>query len=602
MDKQYKPVSALYFFRFFKPYRGFIFLTAFFLIANTVANTLEPLYLRNIIDGLTLSQSAKVILGFLMIYFIIKFLGVIFEYLRDYIWAPVIVKVTRDIEEAVFAHLLRLSMDYHADQKSGSAVRALVRGSNAVGIILDFTVSRIIPPFFELIFVTILLLRLYTWQFGIITLGTIILYTWFILWSNERRIKYRVEGNLKDDAASGVLVDTIGNIETVKYFNNSMILFNLWGSIKKEWIYLLTRNNRLFSLGYAAQSLILLVGLGIILTLAVNQAISGIITIGGLVLVSTYIIRLSGPISVLGFVYGQYKNSFADLQAMAGILNQEVHIPEPENPMPIKDPQGEVVFNKIDFAYKGREKIMDNLTFSVKPGQKVAFVGPSGAGKSTIAKLIFRLYDVDKGEILIDGVNIKDLSAETRRQILSIVPQEPTLFNDSIANNIKFGKSDATKEEMITAAKAAHIHEFIDSLPQKYDTLVGERGIKISGGQKQRVAIARAVIKNPKILVFDEATSSLDTKSEQAILKTLDEVAEGRTTIAIAHRLSTIVNSDVIYVLQKGRVEEQGTHQELLKKKGLYAHMWELQSKTHEDNKEEKVPEEALMPEIAHVS
>jgi ATP-binding cassette subfamily B protein len=267
---------------------------------------------------------------------------------------------------------------------------------------------------------------------------------------------------------------------------------------------------------------------------------------------------------------------------MAEILNRPVAIPEPTDPKQPETADGKLEFDNVHFSYVGRDHIINGLTFTVEPGQKVAFVGSSGAGKSTISKLLFRLYDVNSGEIRVCGVNIKDLSQETRRQILGIVPQEPALFNDTIANNIKFGKPDATEKEVIEAAKAAHIHEFIDSLPQKYDTMVGERGIKISGGQKQRVAIARAIVKNPKILVFDEATSSLDSKSEQAILKTLDEVAKGRTTIAIAHRLSTIIDSDVIYVLQKGKVVEQGTHAELLKRNKVYAGMWKLQSQQQE--------------------
>ncbi len=585
---EYKPT---YFFRFFKKYIWYVIFTAIFLLANTVAVTAEPIYLRNIINGLTINQPGNIILGFLGIYFGLKFLGTLFEFLRDYLWAPVIVKITRDIEQAAFGHLIKLPIDYHADQRSGSAVRAVVRGSSAVGIILDFTVSRIFPPFIELILVTALLLRLYKWEYGVITFATIVIYTWFILWSNERRIKYRMQGNVKDDLASGILVDTVSNMETVKYFNNGMVLFNVWTKVKEEWIQLLTRSNRLFSTGYAAQSYILLVGLGLILYLAVKQAIAGTMSVGDLVLVSTYIVRLSGPISILGFVYGQYKNSFADLQAMAHILSQPITIPEPTNPISIKDPKGAVTFNNVTFAYKNREKVINGLNLAIHPGQKVAFVGSSGAGKSTLSKLLFRLYDIDSGEILIDEVNLKDLSIDTRRAVLGVVPQEPALFNDTIANNIKFGKSNATKDEVIKAAKAAHIHDFIESLPDKYDTLVGERGIKISGGQKQRVAIARAIIKDPKVLVFDEATSSLDSKNEQAILKTLDEVSSGRTTIAIAHRLSTIVNSDVIYVLQKGKVVEQGKHSELLKKDGVYASMWKLQSQIHddEDAKEQEV-------------
>lgn len=578
-----KKVTPVSFFKYFKPYTPSVIAAFVFLIATTIAGTMEPIYLSRIIDNLTTNQVARVILTTVSIYFLLKALGVVFEFMRDYIWAPVIVGVSRDLEATVFDHLLKLPMEYHGDQKSGTAVRAVVRGALAISMILDFTISRILPPFIELVLVTFVLLKFFSWQYALITVITILFYTWFIIWSNERRIKYRIEGNKKDDQSSGVLVDTMTNMETVKYFNNGKVLFNSWNAAKEEWKGLITRNNRIFAMSYAAQGIILLVGLGLILYLSVQQAIAGAITVGGLVLVSTYIVRLSGPISVLGFVYGQYKNSFADLTAMAEILNREVQIPEPEKPTKIEHPVGKVEFSNVHFSYPGREQIINGLSFLVEQGQKVAFVGSSGAGKSTISRLLFRLYEVDSGEVKVSDVNVKELSQETRRQLLGIVPQEPALFNDTIAKNIKFGKPNATDKEMIEAAKAAHIHEFIDSLPDKYNTMVGERGIKISGGQKQRVAIARAIIKNPKILVFDEATSSLDSRSEQAILKTLNEVAKGRTTIAIAHRLSTIVDSDLIYVLQKGKIVEQGKHHDLLRKNGVYAGLWKLQSQAHEE-------------------
>lgn len=301
-------------------------------------------------------------------------------------------------------------------------------------------------------------------------------------------------------------------------------------------------------------------------------------TIGDLVLVSSYIVQLLGPIAILGFVYGQYKNSFADLNAMIGILNQPVTITEPSSPKNITAPSGVVEFRHVRFAYNHRRPIFDNLSFSIQPGEDVAFVGPSGAGKSTITKLLFRLYDINAGEMNIDGVNVKDLSSEGRRRIFAIVPQEPALFNDTILNNIAFSQPEANLSQVEAAAKAAHIHPFIASLPDGYKTRVGERGIKISGGQKQRVAIARAILKNPKILVFDEATSSLDTKVERDILATLADVARGRTTIAIAHRLSTIVGANRIFVLDAGKIVEVGTHRELLAKDGVYAKMWRLQS------------------------
>lgn len=570
--------SLSYFFKYFKPYSGLIVLTFVSLILAKAAATLEPLYLKRIIDGLTQGSAQAIIASALTFYFGSKFLSIAFEFLRDYWFSPVTMGVTRDIEKSVFQHLLKLPVAYHADQRAGAASRAVARGSRAIGFVLDFSVSQILPPIFELIFVIGLLLSLYSWHFGTITLATIVLYTWFTIWSTEKRQKYRIEGNSRDDQASGIMVDTVTNMDTVKYFNSEAHQFKRFSEIKEDWFALMVRNNRLFATIFSAQGIILLIGLGIILTLAVRQAEVGIMTVGDLVLVSTYIVRLSIPITTLGFVYGQYKNSFADLEAMSGILEQKVDIEEPENPITIEMPKGQVEFDQVDFTYAGRQQIVNDLSFTIQPGQHVAFVGSSGAGKSTLVKLLFRLYDVTKGEIRIDGKNIKDLSAETRRDLLGIVPQEPALFNDTIANNIRFGKPDAKKDEIITAAKAAHIHDFIESLPQGYDTVVGERGVKISGGEKQRVAIARAIIKDPKILIFDEATSSLDSKSEKAILATLDEVAKGRTTIAIAHRLSTIVDADVIYVLQAGKVVEQGTHNQLLKKDGVYAALWRLQS------------------------
>jgi ATP-binding cassette, subfamily B, heavy metal transporter len=582
MEQKTNTTSLSFFLRYFRKYQFSILLALAFLILARIASTYEPIFLKRIIDAITQHQALTVINTILLTYFGIKIVSITLEFLRDYIFSPVTMGLSRDIETAVFDHLLKLPVTYHADQKSGSAARAIARGSQAITFVLDFSVSQILPPIVELIFVTIILLNLYSWQYSAITLLTIFIYTWFTIWSTERRQKLRIDGNLKSDESSGILVDSVTNIDTVKYFNNDRIQFALFQRIKEEWFKLLVRNNRLFAAIFGTQGVILSMGLGAILILAVRQAALNIITVGDLVLLTTYIVRLSAPITTLGFVYGMYKNSFADLDAMAQILTKEVTLQEPENPITIPNPVGKVQFEEVSFGYAGRNHVINNLDFTIEPGQRVAFVGSSGAGKSTIVKLLFRLYDVTKGKITIDGVDLRQIDSKTRRTILSIVPQEPALFNDTIANNIKFGKHDATHEEVVAAAKAAHIHEFIERLPEGYHTKVGERGIKISGGEKQRVAIARAIVKNPKILVFDEATSSLDSKSEQAILSTLNEVAQGRTTIAIAHRLSTIVDSDVIYVLQHGKIVESGTHRELLKQNNVYASLWRLQSQAHD--------------------
>lgn len=571
--------SLLYFFRYFRPYAGAVIATFIFLIGARLAATYDPVMLKQIIDAVGSQDPLRIIFQFLIFYFGLRFISVIFELLRDYIYSPVVMGVSRDIELSVFDHLLKLPVSYHADQRAGNAARALARGSRAINFVLDFSISQILPPMFELIFVTLLLLKLYSWHFGVVTLTTVIIYTWFTIWSTEKRTKYRFLGNAKDDSASGVLVDTIGNIETVKFFNNESLMFQQFRLIKEQWFGLMVRNNRLFAVIFSGQGLILLVGLGFILVEAVRQAADGVMTVGDLVLVSTYIVRLSGPITTLGFVYGQFKNSFADLAAMASILQQEPSLKPPSKPVMVERPRGRVAFNHVMFHYPGRERTINDLSFKIEPGQNIAFVGPSGSGKSTIARLLFRLYDIDAGKILIDGIDVRRLSSQTRHTLLSIVTQEPTLFNDSIADNIRFGNPHSSDEQVQDAARIAGIDSFIQSLPQSYQTLVGERGIKLSGGEKQRVAIARALIRNPKIIVFDEATSNLDSRTEKAIQAALKDAATGRTAITIAHRLSTITGSDMIYVLDKGEIKEKGTHRELLSQKGLYAKLWAIQSR-----------------------
>ncbi len=568
-----------HFTRHFLRYKRFLAAGLLALILAKAAATFEPIFLRNIIDQITQNEAAKIIFFSLGLYFAARILSIIFEFLRDWFFSPFIMGVVRDFENQVYAKLLDLPVSYHADQKTGAAARSIARGSQALSFVLDFTVSQFLPPIFELIFVMAVLLKLYTWQYALITLATIIVYTVFTVWSTDKRQVYRRAGNQKDDEASGILVDSITNIETVKYFSSENYLYGLYSKIKNGWFELLVKNNRLFGAIFGAQGLILLAGLGLILYLAITQSISGAITVGSLVLVSTYIVRLSAPIATLGFVYGEFKNSISDIQAMEKILETPVDIKEPLKPTAIKKSQGQVEFKNVSFAYPNGKNIFENLSFSIRPGEKVAFVGPSGAGKSTITRLLFRLFDVSAGEVIIDSVNVKKISSAAKSMALAVVPQDPALFNDTICNNISFGRPNAGPKDIARAAKQAQIYDFIKSLPQGLDTMVGERGVKISGGERQRVAIARAIIKNPKVLVFDEATSSLDSRKEAEVLETINKVAKGRTTISIAHRLSTIVSSDVIYVLDRGQIVESGTHRELLKQNGLYEKLWRIQSR-----------------------
>ena len=573
-----QPLKLSYLLRFVRPYAGLTAATVAFLIAGRITDTLGPLWLKKIIDAITTQNALNSISKLIAFYFVLRFLTALFDYLRDYIFSPAEMGIARTLSDKLFEHLLNLPVQYHVEQKIGGLSRQITRGGRAVTFILDFFVINILPTILELIIVTGLLLKLYPPEYALITFITVISYGWFTMWATEKRQKFRLGANLADDEVAALEVDTLANIDTVKYFNNEPELRRrYWPAITKRYD-LSVASNQLFALISGGQAVILLTGLGLILWLGIQQTVSGHLTIGDLVLLTSYVAILSAPINVLGFVYRQIKDGLADLDGMAAILQEDITILEPDQPVSVAQAKGEVVFDKVEFAYRADRQIIKNISLTVKPGQRVAFVGPSGVGKSTIVKLLFRFFDPTSGHILIDGVNLKDLDKDTRRSLFAIVPQEPALFNTTIAENIRFGKPDATQKEIEEAAKLASIDTLIEKLPEKYETLVGERGVKLSGGEKQRVAIARAMIRKPKILVFDEATSSLDSHSERAIQESLDAIAHGRTTLAVAHRLSTIANSDCIYVLNEGGIAEQGTHSELLQKNGLYAKLWRVQS------------------------
>jgi ABC-type transport system involved in Fe-S cluster assembly fused permease/ATPase subunit len=582
--------SVFYLTRFGKSYLPLILLSLGLLIGGRTLVSIQPIWLKKVIDGIADHSAFAVILTFLGVYFLLSLGQIVLDFFRDFVFAPVQQGISTRMAEALYTHLLDLPVAYHHEQKLGALSKRLTRGSRAFAFMMDIVVLTLLPTFVELVIVTTLLLRLYAPIYALVTLGSVVAYTIFTVWATEKRQRWRLAANEAEDAVSSHEIDSVGNIDTVKYFNNEPWLKKQYHPLIGTWHTANVTSNRVFALVAGGQGLILAIGMGITLYLAVQQSGKGILTVGDLVLLSAYIVRLTAPITTLGFIYRGLKDNYTDLQGISKILQEEVTIKEPTEPQVIETVKGDVCFDHVSFSYETDRRILNDVNLDIKPGMRVAFVGPSGSGKSTIVKLLFRFFEPTSGNILIDGVPLNRLSKEARHDIFAIVPQEPSLFNDTIAANIRFGKPDATVQEIEDAARLANIHNFISGLPAKYDTVVGERGVKLSGGEKQRVAIARAILRNPKVLVFDEATSSLDSTNEKEIQEALDKIARGRTTIAVAHRLSTIANSDIIYVLGNGGIAEQGTHHELLEKEGAYARLWRTQishKREHEKSTED---------------
>ena len=576
----------------FREYRRAVLATLLFLALARVASTADPVFLKQVIDGLGAAGPAGAVTAGLAGYFACRLISMLCELARDWIFAPVIMGASRNLSESVFDRLLLLPVAYHAEQKTGALARRIARGTRSFTFLLDFAVSSILPTLAELLFVTGFLLRLYRPEYGLITFSTVAVYTVFTIWSTEKRQVYRLNANRAEDEASGLQVDSLINIETVKYFNNEDLRRRGFRAGLDRWHAFSVGSNRLFAAISAGQGTILLCGLGAILLLAVAQARQGLLTVGDVVLLSTYVVRVSIPIASLGFVYRGIKDCLSDLQEMGRVFEAPLTVRESDRPVTLPSPRGEVEFDGVSYAYPGREPVLRDLTLRIPAGDRVAVVGPSGSGKSTLVRLLFRFMDPTAGAIRVDGVDLREVARESRRSLLAIVPQEPVLFNDTIENNIRFGRENATAEEIREAVEMANISGLIDTLPEGLATVVGERGIKLSGGEKQRIAIARAIIRDPRILVFDEATSSLDTHSERIIQDSLERVARGRTAIIIAHRLSTIVDCDRIVVLDNGGIAESGDHRSLLERNGLYAHLWSLQAR-HGNGAGEPGPSEA---------
>ena len=570
-------------------FRGRVLVALICLILAKVAIVGVPLLLKEIVDALDISKSdisnrgvenAEVLVLPLMLFLIygaLRLSSSLFNELRDAVFCRARYGAMRQLSTQVLKHLHDLSLRFHLERRTGNISRDLERGASSISSILNYMVFNILPTAAEFSLVAVILLGRYELEFTIITFGTVFIYIAFTLAVTEWRMHFRHTMNALDSKAGGQAVDGLLNYETVKYFNNEAYELHRYEQTLHEWEDAAVKSQTSMSILNFGQGAIIAVGLTLIMIYAGQGVVDGTMTLGDLVLVNTMMLQLFMPLSFLGIIYRMLKHTLADMQLVLDLLDKENEVPDKPNAKNLEVGLGEVQFDHVSFAYQGERPIIQDLSFTIKPGQKLAVVGSSGAGKSTLARLLFRFYDVNAGSIKIDGQTIDEVSQASLRKVIGIVPQDTVLFNESIYYNLAYANPEASREAVIEAARVAHIHEMIESLPEGYDTVVGERGLKLSGGEKQRVAIARVLLKNPPILVFDEATSSLDSKSEKAITQSLKEVAQQHTTLVIAHRLSTIVDADEILVMEAGRIVERGNHQQLLTKNGHYHQMWTLQ-------------------------
>jgi ATP-binding cassette subfamily B protein len=560
-------------------YRGRVMLALGFLVLAKVATVGVPLVLKEIVDDLEPVEGIELLLplSFLLLYGALRLASALFNELRDSLFARVRHGATRSVSVKVLEHLHKLSLRYHLERKTGGLSRDIDRGARSISALLNYMVFSLLPTLVEITLIAGILLANYSAWFAAVTFVAVITYIAFTLKITEWRMKYRVTMNAMDSTANTQAIDSLLNYETVKYFGNENHELLRYDDSLQQWETAAVKSQTSLSALNFGQAVIIAVGVTLMMILAAQGVVNGTMTLGDLVLVNAFLLQLFIPLNFLGIVYSQLKHALADMQLMFDVLNTAPEITDSEDAGELVTGNADVRFEDVSFAYEKARPILHHISFSIPPGHKVAVVGASGAGKSTLARLLFRFYDVSGGRILINDQDISRVTQDSLRRAIGIVPQDTVLFNDSLYYNIAYARPGAARADIEQAARLANIHDFIMSLPQDYDTVVGERGLKLSGCEKQRVAIARAILKNPKILVFDEATSSLDSHSEQVILDALKDVAEHHTTLVIAHRLSTIVDADHILVLDAGRVVEQGTHQALLADAGLYARLWKLQ-------------------------
>ena len=552
------------------------------LVAAKMANVGVPLVLKQLIDKLAPmpgnpAYALVVPVGLLIAYGLLRLSATVFTELREFFFARVTQRAVRTIALKVFRHLHALSLRFHLNRQTGGVTRDIERGTRGISSLVSYTLFSILPTIVEITLVLGYLSFQYDIWFSGITVVALATYIIFTILITEWRTHFRRTMNDLDSKASTKAIDSLLNYETVKYFGNEEYEASRYDHGLQKYERAAVRSQTSLTLLNTGQSLIIAIAVTLILWRATLGVTNGSMTLGDLVLVNAFMIQLYIPLNFLGVLYREIKQSLADMEKMFALLDQHRDVADVSNAQALALSSAELKFSHVDFSYEANRKILFDVDFTVSAGTTTAVVGHSGSGKSTLARLLFRFYDVNSGAILIDGQDIRQVTQVSLRNAIGIVPQDTVLFNDSIAYNIAYGRPGAAHEEIIAAAKAAYIHDFIVSLPDGYDTTVGERGLKLSGGEKQRVAIARTLLKNPAILVFDEATSALDSQAEQAIQLQLKEIARNRTTLVIAHRLSTVADADQILVMDQGRIVERGTHAQLLAAGTVYAQMWERQ-------------------------
>ena len=583
-------------------YKWRVLLALTFLVGAKLANVGVPLVLKTLIDKMTVTASNPLALmvlpvSVLVAYGLLRLSTTLFTELREFVFAKVTQRAVRTIALKVFRHLHALSLRFHLNRQTGGMTRDIERGTRGISSLVSYALFSIFPTLLEISLVLIYLVTHYDIWFTLITLAALVTYIIFTITVTEWRTNFRRTMNELDSKASTKAIDSLLNYETVKYFGNEEYEAQRYDQGLQRYEVAAVKSQTTLSMLNTGQSMIIATAVTLILWRATQGVLDQSMTLGDLVLVNAFMIQLYIPLNFLGVLYREIKQSLTDMEKLFSLLDQHREIADKADAIDLHieaKSGGAIQFSHVDFSYEPNRQILFDVDFTIPAGTTTAVVGHSGSGKSTLSRLLFRFYDIQAGSITVGGHNILDVSQHSLRQSIGIVPQDTVLFNDTIEYNIAYGQPGASREQVIAVARAAYIHDFIESLPDGYNTMVGERGLKLSGGEKQRVAIARTLLKNPSIMIFDEATSALDSKAEQMIQAQLKEIAKTRTSLVIAHRLSTIVDAEQILVMDKGRIIERGTHLQLLALDGAYAQMWQRQQHKNEllETEDEALDEE----------